>query len=63
MKDKKADKGGMRSATMPKEHWEKKDPNLAVCGEKYASEFGNPQDLQKSNDELASYAKRNKMKY
>ena len=60
---KHSDKGGMRSATMPKDHWEKKDPNLGVCQEKYASEFGNPEDLQKSNDKLAEYARKHKMKY
>lgn len=57
------EKSGMRSPTMPKDHWEKKNPNLGVCKEKYASEFGNPEDLQRSNDALASYAKKNKMKY
>lgn len=30
---------------------------------KYSSEFGNPQDLSKSTAALASYAKKNKMKY
>lgn len=57
------DKGGMRSATMPKEHFERKEGQLNVCKEKYASEFGNPSDLKKSNDALASYARKNKMKY
>ena len=56
-------KDGMRSATMPKEHWEKREPNLESGNEKYASEFGNPEDLQRSNDALVSYAKKNRMKY
>ena len=60
---KKQDKSGMRSATMPKEHWEKDQSQVASCDEKYASEFGNPQDLQRSGDALASYVKKNKMKY
>lgn len=54
---------GMRSATMPKKEFERHEPNLAVSGDKYATEFGNPQDLQRSNDALASYVKKHKMKY
>ena len=30
---------------------------------KYASEFGNPEDLDRSTEALASYVKKNKMKY
>lgn len=60
---KKQDKGGMRSATMPKEHFERKESQVSSCDQKYASEFGNPQDLQRSADALASYVKKNKMKY
>lgn len=56
-------KGGMRSATMPKEHFEHHEKNLESGHEKYASEFGNPKDLQRSNDALVSYAKKHKMKY
>lgn len=63
MDKKQKSKSGMRSAKMPGEHWETNEPNLAVCREKYASEFGNPQDLQRSNDALAAYARNNKMKY
>lgn len=54
---------GMKSATMPKEHWEKKESQVSSCDEKYASEMGNPQDLQRSADALSSYMKKNKMKY
>lgn len=59
MKEKK--KGG--NASMPKAHWEKSESQVMSCDEKYASEFGNPQDLQRSADALASYMKKNKMKY
>ena len=59
MKDKK----GMRSATMPKEHHEVKQPNNAVGKEKYATEFGNPEDLTRSTEQLVSFMKKNKMKY
>jgi len=57
------EKSGMRSPTMPKDHFERKESNLGVCKEKYASEFGNPEDLKRSNDALASYVKKNKTKY
>ena len=59
MKDKK----GMRSATMPKEQFERKEPNTEVCREKYATEFGNPDDLTRSTRELVGFMKKNKMKY
>ena len=57
------EKSGMRGTPMPKEHFEKKQPSNEVCKEKYASEFGNPEDLTKAGNALASYAKKNKMKY
>lgn len=60
MKEKK----GMKSATMPKEHWEKGEGELGhECKLKYASEMGNPGDLDKANSALASYVKTHKMKY
>lgn len=60
MKDNK----GMRSATMPKEKFERNEGQLnPVCGLKYATEFGNPQDLDKNSAGLANYVKKNKMKY
>jgi hypothetical protein len=60
----KADKGGMRGAKMPGEKFERSEgqPN-PVCGLKYATEFGNPQDLDKAGKGLADYVKKNKMKY
>lgn len=60
---KKSGGSGMRSPTMPKAHFERKESQVMSCDEKYASEFGNPEDLQRSADALASYTKKNKMKY
>lgn len=58
------DKGAMRSATMPKQQFERNEGQLnPVCGEKYATEFGNPEDLDRSTTGLANYVKKNKMKY
>jgi len=54
---------GMRSATMPKEHFEKDVSQLNGADLKYAGQFSNPEDLQKSNEALASYMKKHKMKY
>lgn len=48
---------------MGKDHWEKKEDQLGVCGEKYAGEFSNPEDLKRLNDGLATYTKKNKFKY
>jgi hypothetical protein len=61
--DSSAEHGGMRKAKMPAKEHEKAQPKTACCGEKYASEFGNPADLTKSTNALASYMKKNKMKY
>jgi len=61
---KKEDKGGMRSATMPKEKFEKSEGKLSSsCGLKYATEFGNPADLDKNSAALAAYVKANKAKH
>lgn len=57
------EKSGMRSPTMPKEHFEKKNSQAPCCKVKYASEFGNPEDLSRSTESLASYVRKNKMKY
>ncbi len=58
----KANKG-MKSARMPQQHFEKNMGDLPVCKEKYASEFGNPDDLMKSAQGLVNFAKAKKMKY
>ena len=55
---------GMRGAKMPGEHWEKDEGKLNKTSDmKYAGEFSNPEDLQRSTEQLAAYVKKNKMKY
>lgn len=62
--DSSANHGGMRNARMPAREFEKPQGKLGhTCGEKYASEFGNPKDLDRANEGLANYMKKNKMKY
>lgn len=53
------------SAGLPKEHSEKSEGKLGhTSNMKYTpSEMGNPQELDKANQALAGYAKKNKMKY
>ena len=58
-KDRKNDRG-----MMSKEHWEKSEGELnATSNLKYAGEFSNPSDLEKSTKDLAAYVRKNKMKY
>lgn len=61
--DSSAEHGGMRKAKMPSDHHEKKQNTNPVCGEKYSTEFGNPQSLDKMNEGLVGFVKKNKMKY
>lgn len=62
--DSSANHGGMRSAKMPAREFEKSQGQLnPVCGLKYATEFGNPEDLDRSTEGLAGYVKKNHMKY
>jgi hypothetical protein len=62
--DSSANHGGMRSAKMPAKEFERMEGKLGhTCNEKYATEFGNPKDLDRANEGLASYVKKNKMKY
>lgn len=62
--DSSANHGGMRNAKMPSNHFERKEGELGHnCKEKYATEFGNPKDLDRANEGLANFAKKHKMKY
>lgn len=46
------------------DHKENKFKNLETCGLKYTQgEMDNPEHLERSNNALARYAKKNKMKY
>lgn len=53
----------MRSAKMPSEHFEKKMSDMDAGYEKYASEFGAPQELEHSKKALVAYVKKHRMKY
>jgi len=55
---------GMRGAKMPSEKFERSEGQLnPTCKLKYATEFGNPKDLDKNSAGLANYVKSHKMKY
>lgn len=56
---------GMKSATMPKDHWEKDVADVGMNNLKYASKstMENPEDLKKSVDALSSFVKSHQMKY
>ena len=63
---KKESKGemSMRGFPMPKDKREQDQGQLnPACGLKYATEFGNPKDLDKSTKGLSDYVKNNQMKY
>ena len=54
----------MRGAKMPSTQFERSEGQLnKPCGLKYASEFGNPSDLDKNSAGLANYVKSKKPKY
>lgn len=57
------EKSGMKSATMPKEKFEKSYQMVDCCNLKYASEMGAPEEYKKAADGLANYVKTHKMKY
>ena len=54
---------GMRSPTMPKEHFEKSYDNLEGVDLKYCSEFNAAEEYKKSNDDLRNYVRKHKMDY
>jgi len=46
------------------DHYERKYDNLEVANAKYTQgEMDNPEHLEKSNNALANYVKKNKIKY
>lgn len=62
--DSSAEHGGMRKAKMPAKEFERMEGKLGHTSNlKYASEFGNPKDLDKANEGLAGYVRKNQMKY
>jgi hypothetical protein len=62
--DSSANHGGMRNAQMPKKEFERNEGQLnPTCGLKYATEFGNPEALDKDTKGLADFVKKHQMKY
>lgn len=58
----KAKGGGMPN--FERDHWEKKPGDTNVADGKYTQgEMSNPEHLKESVNKLASYTKKNKMKY
>jgi len=61
---KEREKGGMRSAKMPSEQKEVDQGKLGYTSNlKYATEFGNPEDMDRASEGLANYVKKKQMKY
>lgn len=58
-------KNGMKSATMPKQEFERNVNDIQTSNLKYASKstMGNPEDLKKSADALSNFVKKHQMKY
>lgn len=57
-------KSGMKSPTMPKEEFVRNEGSLGhQCKLKYATEMGNPADLDKNNKALADFVKKHKAKH
>ena len=54
----------MGGAEMPQERFERKEHKGApVCGLKYATEMGNPEELDSRSEGLASYVKSHQEKH
>lgn len=56
-------KDSMRGFPMPEQHKEKKMKNVPGNDLKYSGQFSNPEDLERSAEQLSSYVRKNKMKY
>ncbi len=62
--DSSANPSGMRNSKMPAKEFERKQGEMGHESKlKYATEFGNPGDLDKSTSALASYVKSHKAKH
>jgi hypothetical protein len=60
----KHSKHSMKGAIMPSNHFERHEKGVSpVCGLKYSGEFSNAEDLDKMQEGLASYVRKNQMKY
>lgn len=54
----------MKGAEMPQERFEHKvKGNAPVCGEKYGTEMGNPEEMDGRTAGLANYVKSHKVKH
>lgn len=54
----------MGGAEMPQERFERKERNSGpVCGEKYGTEMGNPEEMDAREEGLANYVKSHKVKH
>ena len=68
-KEKHHEAGGHKSmkgghSGLPREHFEKSEGEMGhESNLKYAGEFSNPHSLDKMTEGLASYVKKNQMKY
>lgn len=59
----KETKGGMKSPTMPKDHFTKTYDNLTTSNLKYTSEMGAAEELHEQNSGLVNFVKKHQMKY
>ena len=60
----KRENSGIGFASTKKDHWEKKEDCIDVSDMKYAqSDVNNEPEIKRNADALASFAKKNRMKY